>query len=126
MSQEFKISTSEPGPNDVVFDCANCGHSLCIDSVAAGFKIICPHCNTEQAVPGEPADLGPEGEDYGDATEEDLRARCQELENLAAVQQGRLEQISREMALIQAALDRIVGVLQDSQVESSAPAEMAD
>ena len=124
MTQEFKISTGEPGANDVVFDCANCGHSLCIDNVAAGFKIICPHCNTEQSVPGEQQDLGPEVEeagveDFGGETEEDLRLRNQELENLVAVQQGRLEQIGREMGLIQAAMDRIVGLLQDSQIEQS-------
>lgn len=124
MSHEVKISTGEPGANDVVFDCANCGHGLCIDSVASGFKIICPHCNTEQAVPGEQQDFGPEPGDAGDEAEL-LAIRCQELESLTATQQVRLEQISREMALIQAALDRVVGLLQDAQVEPPPP-EFAD
>lgn len=121
MSDEVKITTNEPGPNDVVFDCANCGHSLCIDVVASGFKIICPHCNTEQAVPGEQQDFGPEeGDEEPVDDAEALAIRNIELENLVITQRGRLEQISREMALIQAALDRVVGVLQDSQVEPPA------
>lgn len=126
MADEVKVSTGEPGPNDVVFDCTNCGRSLCIDSVAAGFSIVCPHCNSEQNVPGQMAELGPE---EGEATEEavengvdDLLLQREQLENMLAVQQGRLEQISREMALIQAAIDRIVGLLQDAQAGS--PDEM--
>ena len=123
MSDEATVSTGEPGPNDVVFDCANCGRSLCIDVVASGFTIICPHCNTEQPVPGEQQELAPEEEEVSaeepsaENSADDLRLRCEELENQVAAQQGRLEQISREMALIQAALDRIVGLLQDSQVQ---------
>jgi hypothetical protein len=35
---------------------------------------------------------------------------------MVALQQGRMEQISREMALIQAAIDRIVGVMQDADI----------
>jgi len=121
MTDDVKVSTGEPGPNDVVFDCANCGRSLCIDRVASGFSIICPHCNTEQQVPGEILELGPE---EGEATEgvaerqiDELIMQREQLENMLAMQQGRLEQISREMALIQAAIDRIVGLLQDAQVE---------
>ncbi len=122
MMENVKVSTGEPGPNDVVFDCVNCARSLCIDSVASGFTIICPHCNTEQRVPGEPQESGPEDESQveesaGEDSSDELRLRCEQLENVAAVQRGRLEQISREMALIQAALDRIVGLLQDSQVQ---------
>jgi hypothetical protein len=121
MTEDVKVSTGEPGPNDVVFDCVNCGRSLCIDTVAAGFTIICPHCSTEQRVPGEAAEPGPEEEEAGAdetmaAENEDLQFRNQQLENMLAVQQGRLEQISREMALIQAAIDRVVGLLQDAQV----------
>ena len=123
MIDEVKVSTGEPGPNDVVFDCVNCGRSLCIDSVAAGFTIICPHCNTEQRVPGEATETGPEESESALPAEEtiaedneDLQLRNQQLENMLAVQQGRLEQISREMALIQAALDRVMGLLQDAQV----------
>lgn len=123
MADEVKVSTGEPGPNDVVFDCTNCGRSLCIDSVAAGFSIVCPHCNSEQSVPGEMAGLGPEeGEATDEAVEsggmDELLLQREQLENMLAVQQGRLEQISREMALIQAAIDRIVGLLQDAQAGS--------
>ncbi len=123
MTDEVKVSTGEPGPNDVVFECANCGHSLCIDRVASGFSVICPHCNTEQPVPGEQMEFESQDEvaATGDADSEtqieELRLRNEELENLIAVQQGRLEQISREVGLIQAAMDRIVGLLQDAQIE---------
>lgn len=121
MNEDVKVSTGEPGPNDVVFDCVNCERSLCIDTVASGFTIICPHCNTEQRVPGEPNEPGPEENSDANALAEmqaeELRLRNEQLENIIAVQQGRLEQISREMGLIQAAMDRIVGLLQDAQVE---------
>lgn len=121
MMEDAKVSTGEPGPNDVVFDCVSCGRSLCIDTVASGFTIICPHCSTEQQVPGEmmESEESVEGGMDASADVEELRLQKEQIENMLAVQQGRLEQISREMALIQAAIDRIVGLLQDSQVEPS-------
>lgn len=126
MTDDVKVTTGEPGANDVVFDCENCGHNLCIDRVASGFSVTCPHCGTEQKVPGEQMDFGAVGDETvaDDAAGEQasdldeitqLRLRNEQLENALAVQHGRLEQISREMALIQAAIDRIVGVLQDAQ-----------
>lgn len=126
MMDDVKVTTGEPGANDVVFDCENCGRTLCIDRVASGFSVTCPHCGTEQRVPGEQMEFAPVGEETvaddnveGDLSENEeldqLRLRNERLENALAVQHGRLEQISREMALIQAAIDRIVGVLQDAQ-----------
>lgn len=122
MNGDFKVTTAtEPGPNDVVFDCADCGRSLCIDKVAAGFEISCPHCGLSQKVPGEPQLLGPEEEIAPEETllldeAGQLRMRNVELENHLAAQQARLEQISREMGLIQAAIDRINGLMQDAQI----------
>ena len=126
MTNDAKVTTGEPGANDVVFECENCGHSLCIDRVASGFAVTCPHCGMEQKVPGEQMDFAAVGDETvaddtgaempaADDELTQLRLRNEHLENALAAQHGRLEQISREMALIQAAIDRIVGVLQDAQ-----------
>ena len=119
---DFKVTTEgEPGPNDVVFDCVGCARSLCIDKVAAGFEITCPHCSLTQKGPGEPELLGPDEEMTADDTllldeTGQLRMRVAELENLLAAQHARLQQINGEMGLIQAASDRINGLMQDAQM----------
>jgi hypothetical protein len=138
MSEEFKITIDgEPGPTDIVFDCVQCGRSLCIDGVAAGFVITCPHCQAEQRVPGEMQEPGPE-EPAGDeqdpgATVEatdsgtiggdtvvmenplfELQDRVALLERHIIDQNARFEQISRELVMIQAALDRMVSTLSDA------------
>ena len=53
MSEDLQNADGE-SPEDIVFDCPNCGKNLAIDSRGAGLEIVCPDCNAPVMVPGLP------------------------------------------------------------------------
>lgn len=109
-------------PTDIVFECPQCGKSLAIDPRGAGFVITCPDCKTEVQVPppvGEPGEELSEADSGGDEEGVDLAERVRLLERFHAIDQERLQQISAELGLIQAAIDRVVTLLDDAQTPQS-------
>lgn len=107
----------EPGENvvtesDIVFDCPHCGKSLTIDQRGAGMMVRCPDCQASVQVPGI-ADLQEFASDRAadEAILAPARAGAGNLEHYQA--------IAKEIGLIQAALDRIVGILQDAEAENA-------
>jgi len=91
--------------SDIVFDCPHCGKSLAIEERGAGMMIVCPDCQEriqvptlEEQSPGHPP------------PETSLPGSAASTESLIA----HYDEIGREVELIQAALDRIVGILQDA------------
>jgi predicted RNA-binding Zn-ribbon protein involved in translation (DUF1610 family) len=107
--------TGELQPTDIIFECPQCGKSLAIDVRGAGYLVKCPDCGTQLQVPGF------ESEEEGASAPVpppagDLAATVQHLERLRALDHERLQQVSGEVALIQASLDRIVGLLEDASV----------
>ena len=106
MNSDVKISESVQ-PGDIVFECPQCSKSLAIEPRGAGLLITCPDCGTEVQVPVPEADESEE-----DATVA-LQYRIAQLERQAAADRARFDEINRELALIQAALDRLVGVMQE-------------
>jgi hypothetical protein len=76
-----------------------------------------PDCQTQVQVPAprlDEAELSDE-DTGGDELGVDLAERVRLLERFHALDQERLQQISAEMGLIQAALDRVVTLLNDAQ-----------
>ncbi len=134
-----------PTGNDIIFDCPYCGKSLAIDSRGAGLTIQCPDCRQEVGVPAlvssPPTEmLEPEpGMDENPVVRiknltaalaasqakverlvsslEEVRERRRFLEKLRTENMGRFEQIGKELVVIQNAMDRIVGMLQDAASE---------
>ena len=119
---------TELQPDDIIFECPQCGKSLAIDVRGAGFLVRCPDCKTEIQVPG----LGPSAETEGaaalppplpshspfnidTASPDELRHEIRRLSRLHALDAERHQRISAELALIQAALDRLVGLIEDAQ-----------
>lgn len=114
--QEVKAAgTGDLQPTDIIFECPQCGKSLAIDVRGAGYLVKCPDCSTQVQVPGyeqeEEAPVAPPAHD--------LAATVQHLERLRAADRERLQQVSGEIALIQAALDRIGGLLEDANVDTA-------
>ncbi len=113
---------SELQPGDIIFECPQCGKSLAIDVRGAGYIVRCPECQTEIQVPGTDTGLGaagglsepatpPAGESH--ATDA-LLAEIDRLKHQQALDAERNRRISAELALIQAALDRLVGMLEST------------
>ena len=124
---------------DINFDCPLCGKNISIDARGAGLMITCPDCQQEVQVPVPLA-----GDDVAVVSAEDADARVQALQNAlaeadsrrerlvaeleaaqrrvvlleqsAAEQRERFEQISGDLVVIQNALDRMVTLLQDAGV----------
>lgn len=126
MQQEVRSAgTGELQPTDIVFECPQCGKSLAIDVRGAGYLVKCPDCGTQLQVPGmENMDeaVAPEAAPAAG----DLSAIVQHLERLRAIDHERLKQVSGEVALIQAALDRIVGLLEDANVAAKSTTDAED
>ena len=108
-------------PTDIIFECPQCGKSLAIDPRGAGFVITCPDCQNQLQVPSQASDEQTlsEAESGGDEPVVDLAERVRLLERFHAIDQERLQQISAELGLIQAAIDRVVTLLDDAQVPQS-------
>lgn len=105
----------EIGPEDIVFNCPRCGKSLTIDRRGAGLMVPCPDCSSQVMVPGSEA--GDEEELTQEEATESLSLmvdRIRELEKAHAMDSVRLEKISEQLALIQAAVDRIVDIVQEA------------
>jgi DNA-directed RNA polymerase subunit RPC12/RpoP len=97
------------GENDIVFECPHCGKSLAIEERGAGMVIVCPDCQARVQVPGpfnETAVLAPDIP----SPSESSRPRDSS---------GHFEEIGKELGLIQAAMDRIVGILQEASDENA-------
>lgn len=140
-------TSDEVSERDILFDCPQCGKSLCIDERGAGLVIACSDCGQrmqvptreEQAMAGAPgADTAIVGPDIADtSTEEILKEKVDRLqvtmeavldrkrylEKLRIDHALRFERIREEMATIQAAVDRMTDILQDTTVEK--PGDLA-
>lgn len=128
MQEEVKSANSaELQPGDIIFECPQCGKSLAIDVRGAGYIVRCPDCHTEIQVPGVDAPSEEEDDEVeippAPGSEISLEARVQHLERLRAADAERFGQISGELSLIQAALDRLVGLVEDAQ--ASEPSDSA-
>lgn len=109
MATEITVSANVQ-PGDIVFNCPKCTKSLAIDPRAAGYTVTCPDCGTEVQVPESDTGLAENLEETVHA----LRSRLAALEYRYALDRERLEKLTQEMTLIQAALDRTVSLLQDA------------
>lgn len=89
--------------SDIVFECPHCGKSLAIDGRGAGMVVVCPDCQARVQVPGE-----------GDKDVSSYANISLEMQHLQSDNAHHFEEIGKELALIQSALDRIVGILQDA------------
>ena len=96
MAEQLK-KAGDIQPGDIIFECPQCGKSLAIDPLGAGYLVTCPDCSSQVQVPASEAS---EGDNVA------------ELENALLQSQTRLEKISKEIVLIQAALDRITTLMQ--------------
>ena len=145
MTNENLIDPVDAGATDIIFDCPHCGKSLAIDERGAGLVITCPDCNQQVQVPVPAED--DEADDVVVKTEsdpqaqikslsealtkyqtkverlvaslEEVRARRTYLEKLRTDNMTRFEQVSGEVSLIQASLDRLVTILQEATEENS-------
>lgn len=116
MQNEVK-SANELQPGDIIFDCPQCGKSLAIDVRGAGYIVRCPDCGAEIQVPGiDTVAKAPTVDATPAAAPEPStpEARLEHLERQRAADRERLQQISGELALIQAALDRVMGLIADA------------
>ncbi len=129
---------------DIVFTCSYCGKSLAIDCQAIGFSVDCPDCGEELTVPevSEPVpdrqaaaagvQLTPDQriESLSNAlhaSHEDIRRlsahltevskRRKYLEKIRALNIQRMERFAEELGVIQASIDRVAAMLQDSARE---------
>jgi uncharacterized Zn finger protein (UPF0148 family) len=129
---------------DIVFHCEHCGKSLAIDRRGIGMTITCPDCGQDAVVPeiSEPIQAdAPDAEGLEltpdqrieylsnalQASHEDIRRlsghltevskRRKVLETLRARHIHRMERVAEEMVAMQAAIDRVLAVLQDSAGE---------
>lgn len=116
---------TELQPDDIIFECPQCGKSLAIDVRGAGFIVRCPDCKAEIQVPGigpradsepsEPQPTPPPIFNIDSATPEELRAELHRLSRQHALDAERFQRISAELGLIQAAIDRLVGLIEEAQ-----------
>lgn len=119
MQSEVKTNEGNLQPGDIFFDCPQCGKSLAIDVRGAGYIVRCPDCQTDIQVPGmeappEPAEESAQEEIAEPLAELSLEERLDHLERLRAADAERFRSISRELALIQSALDRLVGQVNEA------------
>ncbi len=120
--------------HDILFECPKCGKSLGIDERGAGLIVTCPDCGQRMQVPTrEELEASPPGSSTTILTGEEsdetraLKAKVQRLqvtmeevldrkrylEKMRIDHALRFERIREEMAIIQAALDRMTDILQD-------------
>ena len=104
-------------PTDIIFECPQCGKSLAIDPRGIGLVIACPDCRTEVQVPT--ADVAAQ---VTSSTLGELRERLELVEKMRALDKARFAKIADDMAMVQAALDRVVSLLQDALTPEVQPA----
>ena len=133
MAEDIKLNTSIQ-PDDIVFDCPQCGKNLAIEARGAGMTITCPDCQNPIQVPYPESESLESGETISDEQVQLLReqlaaaqgraselageletaqAKIERLEKTQSELQAHLEQISTEWGVIQNALDRVMGLMQD-------------
>lgn len=98
----------------IIFDCPQCGKSLEIDARGAGYRVTCPGCQSEVRVPDDRPSSFPQDDSARIEMEEMLRLLQDKVDRLQAKQDAAEQCFTRladEMALIQAALDRINEVI---------------
>ena len=101
---------------EIFFNCPKCGKSLSIDARGQGYMVSCPDCQTEVQVPAAAVAAQVTSSTLGE-----LRQRLEVVERMRALDKDRFAKIAEEMALMQAALDRIVSLLQDALTPEVAP-----
>ncbi|MCO5045683.1 MAG: hypothetical protein M9935_10485 [Kiritimatiellae bacterium] len=115
-------SPSPLQPGDIIFECPQCGKSLAIDVRGAGFIVRCPDCRTEIQVPTTEAPSDDEGaRERGSPAEPialSIEEQVQYLQRQHVADVERLNRITSEMALIQAALDRLVSLIEESRANN--------
>lgn len=143
-SEEFPGPQNEIADTDIIFECPHCAKSMAIDRRGAGLMISCPDCGTRIRVPytdgleipsasvsGDPSlAIEPQTRDLAQALHQsrekvqqlirlldEARHRRITLEKMRLVEAGRLGKISDELAVIQSAIDRIAGLLEDAITE---------
>lgn len=144
-------NTTNAAVNDIIFECPYCERSLAIDVRGAGLIITCPDCQKKVQVPGLPPETRLPAAPLASADPqerirvlseqmaisqakverlvaslEEVRERRRYLEKLRADNMARFEQIGKELVIVQNALDRIVGVIEDASAERLAPAPSAE
>ena len=145
MANENLIDPVDAGATVIIFDCPHCGKSLAIDERGAGLVITCPDCSQQVQVPVPDEEqevddvvVKPESDPQEQikslsealtkyqtkverlvASLEEVRARRTYLEKLRTDNMTRFEQVSGEVSLIQASLDRLVTILQEATEENS-------
>lgn len=109
---EDPVHTAEADSStDIFFDCPNCSKSLSIDHRGAGFIVTCPDCGTQIQVPESSPRYTTSEVTSLSANIEELRKRTEKLRSL---DRSRFEQISKELVLIQSAVDRIVTLVEEA------------
>ncbi len=98
--------------NDIVFDCPHCGKNLVVEARGAGLMIPCPDCHNRIQVPDAEA-----GDEEAEDAATDVAALRQQRDQLRKARQDdrkRFQNIAREMGIIQASMDRVMAMVQDS------------
>ena len=103
--------------DEIFFNCPKCGKSLSIDARGEGYVVACPDCRTEVQVPT--ADVAAQ---VTSSTLGELRERLELVEKMRALDKARFAKIADDMAMVQAALDRVVSLLQDALTPEVQPA----
>jgi len=143
-SGEFTGPHNEIAETDIIFECPHCAKSMAIDRRGAGLMISCPDCGTRIRVPeSDGLDVAPEPlvddhlssnnpkmRDLAQALNQsrekvqqlmrlldEARQRRGMLEKRRIAEAGRLGKIGDELAVIQSAIDRMAGLIQDALAE---------
>ncbi len=137
---------NEIAETDIIFECPHCAKSMAIDRRGAGLMISCPDCGKRIQVPVQddldialdayPRHAGTTLDQHvRNLTQaldqsrgkvqhlmqllEEARQRRTVLEKKRIQEAGRLGKISDELSVIQSAIDRIAGHLQDGIAEQA-------
>ncbi|MBL7076951.1 MAG: hypothetical protein ISS31_05735 [Kiritimatiellae bacterium] len=94
MAEDVIRETDEIQETDIVFDCPDCGKSLCIDYRGAGLNITCTDCGEEVVVP---IPDGMELDDL-DSTPQDQEVRIINLRNSLSLSEARVRELEVEVA----------------------------
>lgn len=84
-----ELDDVEIKPTDIVFDCPNCGHNLCVDYRAAGLQVPCSDCGAIIQVPiPDGMQLDDLDSDPGEMLQQLLQTRRMLVKAEAAAQQA--------------------------------------
>ncbi len=141
LPEEGSGPQTEIAESDIIFECPQCAKSMAIDRRGAGLMISCPDCGTRVRVPAPDLldpDLSTAVREAGTSNDpharnlvqaldhsrdkvqqlmrhlDETRQRRSDLEKKRIQESMRLGRIGDELAIIQAAIDRITGILQDA------------